>query len=375
MMRKDQFFATFLRAGVGVCLLAGTTTLLGITQYRDINLKFTKNLNELRPSIDVPVIDSLESVAIPTKILKSRVTKSVKDNRIENLHIKVPANRKDMASFAASIARHNKSAKLFDYFSEKFQASNEKTSVDNMKSIAIDPSAFSLMLPSKVGKALAKGHHRVEIISKALRNDIAKRDELLKQVRDFIPQANRQNVIAKINDGENLLVEKDLLPYFARKMAKQFISYKGPNCFHAALAFQGVDFSKSKFINVKEEDGYHSIMINYDELWRAINASFYEVNPAVSPLKYGDMIVFFDTPQSPEFINFRWIRHASTYLFGSYTFSKGSKSPDTPYTIKTLDEEWKTWQNLSQNLGVKVYRRTDKQVPKVPPVDLTDWLY
>lgn len=375
MMRKDHIFATFLKAMVSVCFLAGAPLVTAITQYRDMSLKFTKNLQALRPSLNLRVIDSVETLPVPAKVLRSRVTRSIKDDRVERLHLKIPANRKDMAELAATLARPSKSAKLFDYFSEKFQASNEKTSLENTKSVEIDPAAFDLMLPSKVGSLLSKPHHRLEILSNGLKADAAQREELMKQIRDFLPQSDRHEVAAKIKKGENLLVEKDLLPYFARKMAKQFISYKGPNCFHAALAFQGVDFSKSKFINVKVEDGYHSIMINYDELWRAINTSFYEVNPEVSPLKYGDMIVFFDTPQSPEFINFRWIRHASTYLFGSYTFSKGSKSPDTPYTIKTLEEEWRTWQNLSQNLGVKVYRRAEKQVHKVPPMDLTDWLY
>ena len=117
-------------------------------------------------------------------------------------------------------------------------------------------------------------------------------------------------------------------------------------------------------------------MINYDELWRAINRHFYEVDLKRSDLKYGDMLVFFSMPLNlNETINFRWIRHTATYLLNEYTFSKGSKSPNTPYTIKTLQEEWNTWKRYTPNLGVRVYRRAQNKVKKTPPVDRVDWIY
>jgi hypothetical protein len=121
-------------------------------------------------------------------------------------------------------------------------------------------------------------------------------------------------------------------------------------------------------------------MINYDELWRVLSENFYEVNPDKLPLKYGDMLVFFDVPEDDaddleKPVDFRWIRHTATYLFGGFTFSKGSKSPNTPYTVRTLAEEWKTWKRYTDNLGVKVFRRSQKSVKAAPPRDLTDWIY
>ena len=117
-------------------------------------------------------------------------------------------------------------------------------------------------------------------------------------------------------------------------------------------------------------------MINYDELWRAINSYFYEVDVRKAKLKYGDLIVFFNIPKdNPETTNFRWIRHTATYLFDDYTFSKGSKSPNSPYTVKTLGEEWKTWDNYTSKLGVKIYRRNKQRLEKNPPADSSDWIY
>ena len=37
-------------------------------------------------------------------------------------------------------------------------------------------------------------------------------------------------------------------------MVKNFLAYKGPNCFHAALAFHGENLTQSQFVNVKREE-------------------------------------------------------------------------------------------------------------------------
>ena len=171
-------------------------------------------------------------------------------------------------------------------------------------------------------------------------------------------------------------VDKDLLPSFPRKVVRRFVIYRGPNCFHASLAFHDRTLTRSNFFNVTREKGYHRAMINYDELWRILSSNFYQADHRASKIQYGDILVFFDIPEEPrKVINFRWIRHTATYLFNGYTFSKGSKSADTPYTVKTLKEEWKTWSKISKNLAVKIFRRSTKRVKKRPPKDLTDWIY
>ena len=114
-------------------------------------------------------------------------------------------------------------------------------------------------------------------------------------------------------------------------------------------------------------------MINYDELWRAVNYNFYEIDPKTTPLKYGDLIMFFDVEDMNRSPYFKWIRHAATYLFGNYTFSKGSKSPNSAYSVKTLEDEWTTWKRLTKNLQAKVFRRSRKSVNTRPPTDLQGW--
>jgi hypothetical protein len=200
--------------------------------------------------------------------------------------------------------------------------------------------------------------------------------EFRSQLNYILPKEQISKINKKVKEGLDLNLSEDLLPPFAKKMVGKFIVYRGPNCFHAALAFFDQKMTRLPTINVKEEEGYHKSMINYDELWRVISTQFYEIDPKTSPLKYGDMLVFFAAPEeSTDVINFKWIRHTAVYLFGPYTFSKGSKSPNTPYTVKTLEEEWTTWRELTPNLGLKVYRRQLMNSEIATPTTRTDWIY
>ena len=121
---------------------------------------------------------------------------------------------------------------------------------------------------------------------------------------------------------------------------------------------------------------HHSTMINSEELHRTLRRQFYEV-PDGSSLKYGDILVFYDRPsrwqRAPA--QARWIRHAAVYLFDKYLFSKGSKSANSIYSVKTLATEWRFWEQKSTDMAIKVFRRTHKNVRNQPPRSLKDWIY
>lgn len=360
---------------LGMTLL--TQSSLAVTQYKPDRSEFVFDTLKLKPSVSLPVIDIIEDVTADISTLKSRIIKAPKDERVEYLHLNIPAHPKDIAELARRIGRSKNTSELNKYLTEKFKTSKEKARGDGSKRVPIDMAGYKLMDPRKLQKVYARPHHNVHIDASNLRDNPNLLRQTLDQMDGFISYKQRREVFDKIMAGQNVSLEKELLPSFARKMVRKFLAYRGPNCFHASLAFHGQELTESAFINVKREDGYHRAMINYDELWRTINSHFYEVDVTRSPLKYGDMLVFFEVPDSgsKDITYFRWIRHAATYLFGPYTFSKGSKSPDTPYTVKTMEEELRTWRTYTKNLGVKVFRRSQKHVRKTPPLDLTDWIY
>jgi hypothetical protein len=246
-----------------------------------------------------------------------------------------------------------------------------------LRLVTLDKASFSYIDPIAFNGLFAKTHRELIVPANALAKTPYIREALLNQVAPFFNDAHLNSLRRKIASNQQLSMDKDLLPAFARQNITTFSNFRGPNCFHAALSFQGAQLASNRNINVRAEPGYHDNMINYDELWRILRLSFYEVNPSQTSLQYGDMIVFFETKQNPKekVSAYKDLRHAATYLFDGYVFSKGSKSANSPYLVRTLAEEWETWTKYTEKLGVKVFRRNLNHVSNAAPVDLADWVY
>jgi hypothetical protein len=365
--------ALFLTAFVSIPLTVAISAL-AVTDLRPVTVPFTQDLNLLRASLTLPVTDQMEKVTIPQRKLKIRAHNPKKDPTIEPLSINVPRSETGLRELVNRLAQKGKSKALQELLLEKMkkQGPSSKATVK----IDLESKDFDIINLRALGQELAREHHVVTVHTKDFAKDASTWNEFRTQLSYLLSKEQLAKVIRKVRAGLDLQLDEDLLPPFARKMAGKFIIYRGPNCFHAALAFFNQPMTRLPTINVKEEEGYHKSMINYDELWRVIGTQFYEIDPRATPLKYGDLLVFFAVPsETPKSINFKWIRHTAIYLFGPYTFSKGSKSPNTPYTVKTLEEEWSTWRSLTQNLGVKVYRRQIMSPDVAMPTSRDDWIY
>ncbi|MDD9950820.1 MAG: hypothetical protein OXT67_04570 [Zetaproteobacteria bacterium] len=205
-----------------------------------------------------------------------------------------------------------------------------------------------------------------------------KLNQLFNQIRPFISRKKYLQVTKKKHSKTKLYLDHHLLPKFAERAVGSFSPFRGPNCFHASLAFHSLKWTKTPTVNITREPGYHWAMINYDELWRALDHQFYPINPKKHPMKYGDLMIYFDVPETEMEQSrpyFRWIRHAAVYLFNDFVFSKGSKSASTSYAVHTIAEEWKTWASRSKKLGVRIFRRKRKYVTKRISPPLKDWIY
>ncbi len=359
---------------LAVACLAVSSSLLAITDFQTIAIPFTHDLNGLRASLNLPVSDTLIKITVPYKKLKTRAFNPRNDQTIEPLSITIPRSETGLQELVRKIALPGKSEALSEMLLSKLkkQGPSDKSSLK----LDLEPSDFKLINIKAIGDDLARDHHSVTIHTKDLASDPATWSEFKTQLAYLLPKEQIAKISRKVKGGVDLKLDEDLLPNFARKMAGKFIIFRGPNCFHAALAFFNQAMTRLPTINVKEEEGYHKSMINYDELWRVISNQFYEIDTRTTPLKYGDLMVFFATPpETPKHINFKSIRHTAIYLLGPYTFSKGSKSPNTPYSVKTLQEEWTTWQAMTQNLGLKIYRRQLMSPEVAMPTVRDDWIY
>lgn len=339
-------------------------------------LPFQHELEVFRSGLNLPISAKAEQISMPDRTLKIRAKKSGENSAIEPLQLVIGSREDDVSLMANRLARPGKVNELSTYFFQAIRGAPPLKPGSASRMVTIDKAGFDLIEPEAFAALFARTHYKLQVDGQALNSQTSLKKKFFDQLKPYFSERERTELLTRLRRGASLAVDSLLLPEFARKMVKRYIVYRGPNCFHAALAFQSPLFTRSSLVNIKEEEGYHRAMINYDELWRAISSNFYEVDPSKVDLKYGDMLVFFDVPKKlPATIDYRWIRHASTYLFSGYTFSKGSKSPNTPYAVRTIAEEWSTWQKYSKNLGVKVYRRSAKDVNAPINADLTDWVY
>ena len=374
--------------GKGPTLIVSFTTLLAahevhaVTQFTKSNYGFTFDINDLTSSIDVPIRDQMETVNMTLETMRERLAKAPTDETVEPLTLNMVGGDSQIGNMAEKIALAGQKQPLIAYLKRKLSASPSAAlaSTSSAKVVTLDEAGFNLIDPLKYASIYSKPQHNLVLDSTPLKRHQKLLKQFLRELVPFFPQGERKAIKEKISKGEPLDVNTALLPDFARQMLKKYVVFRGPNCFHAALAFQSTILPSSSYINVKEEPGYHRAMINYDELWRAIKRDFYEIDPQRQPLKYGDMLVFFDVPEREADlpnanVDFRWIRHTATHLFSGYTFSKGSKSPNTPYTVRTLPEEWSAWKRFTKNLALRVYRRSLNKVTAKPPMDLADWVY
>lgn len=342
--------------------------------FTDKKIPWLKYAPELRPGLILPVEDSLNEVVIPLQKLKRRIAYGG-ERAIEPVYLYIRPDQNSIKNAALKYAKKNTYDETILALSKLIKLNRkEHVSPGEKIKIKIDAKLLRLLEEKELRQRFRFLHHKLSLNSGKLSKEAE--FQLMYELEPFFSEAELERIIKNIRDRQDLLVDQQLLPLFPRKVVRKFVVYQGPNCFHAALAFHDQVLTRSSYFNVTEEEGYHRAMINYDELWRALNSYFYVVDYRADSLRYGDLLVFFDLPEEDdEAISFRWIRHTASYLFNGYTFSKGSKSADTPYTVKTLSEEWKTWSRITKTLGVKIFRRSTKHVRNRPPKDLVDWIY
>ncbi|MBC7659598.1 MAG: hypothetical protein H7249_07805 [Chitinophagaceae bacterium] len=363
---------SFQKIVLGLTFLIGSMPLMAVTDYPTADIPFTKDLSEFKASLTPSVQDEMEKITIPIKKIKLRINNPKHDETIETVSINVPRSETGLAQFVEKLASPGKAEELGNVLLTRIK----KAGPSNKDSVKIElmPKDVPFINFKALAKDLAKENHVVTVNTHELTTN-GMWDNLKEQLSYLLSKEQMAKINKKVRNGADLSLDEDLLPPFSKRMAGKFIVYRGPNCFHASLAFYDQQLPKSPEVNIKEEEGYHRSMINYDELWRVINGQFYEVNPKHNALKYGDLLVFFQAPEgASKNVNFKWIRHTSVYLLGPYTYSKGSKSPSTPYSVKTLAEEWNTWKGMVPNLSMKVYRRDANAEVKLPQ-ERDDWIY
>lgn len=354
-----------------IAVICGANSTFAVNIDPDVN-GYIQDIGEFKPSLQISTEYEIQNISIPKKIISLRTKNYQEDPRIESFKIFLKDPKADISLKAKKYAKTGKEHILRKLIVESLPKAQKNE--EGIWYVEVNSEMLKVLDSKKYFGKFSRKHYKVTLVSEQMTPTSKK--ELLAQVKPYLTGPKLKSLGWSLRRGEKISVDRDLLPKFAKNLVKKYISFRGPNCFHSALAFQGSQMPRSVLVNVKKEQGYHRAMINYDELWRSLSTQFYEVLPERSTLKYGDILVFFDVDSEiPRLVNFRTIRHAAVYLFDQYTFSKGSKSPNTPYSVKTLEDEWNTWKKITKKLRLKVFRRSYKKADKNKLLSLTDWLY
>lgn len=375
---KTALVPTFV---VGVLTLAVALTLTPFVQVvqaapadrRISNKGYT--LSDLQPSLVVNTFVQPDKAMISAKIYNKRLRLGDAVPEVEPVYLYLPEKKSELKKWLTSVARKNQKKPLIAEFFKQFDKGAYVASRGWLK-VAINGKLHRYVAPRKIARKFKKPHLKVFLDGEQLARNPALSRRLISQVRPFASGKQLRSLKAQIKERKLISVSRALFPRFARKNLKKFTPYQGPNCFHAALSFHSETYGLSKRFNVKKERNHHNLMINYDELYRILFLDFREINPRKEDMKFGDIIVFFDrdTEPSRKKFYFKWMKHTLVYLFNNYTFSKGSKSANTPYTVKTLAKEWRTWQRLTGNLRLKVFRRKPTAVLQHADNIATGWV-
>lgn len=358
---------------VAVFGLAGTAVAAGATERGISNRGYT--IYDLKPSLVLNTFVQPDQAMISAKIYKKRLKLGDKIPEVEPVYLYLPEKKAELKKWLLSVARKNQKKPLVKEFFKQFDKGTYVANRGWLK-VAINGKLHRYIAPKKIARKFKRPHLKVYLDGDQLAQDAKLRSQLFAQVRPFADGKQLRSLKTSIKERKMISVSKSLFPRFARKNLKKFTPYQGPNCFHAALSFHSETYGLSKRFNVKKERNHHNLMINYDELYRILFLDFREINPKKEDMKFGDIIVFFDrdTESTRKKFYFKWMKHTLVYLFNNYTFSKGSKSANTPYTVKTLEKEWRTWQRLTGNLKLKVFRRKPATVLQNSENIATGWV-
>lgn len=147
-----------------------------------------------------------------------------------------------------------------------------------------------------------------------------------------------------------------LLPQHMEDIYGRYSAFRGRNCFATALLFAHKWVISDRSVNMIRESEHHFAMINSDEFINALWRGYTELSPAQMQrgLRYGDVVVFYDRADQS---GYRSLRHTAVHITGEIYFHKPSKSASTPLEFTTWQKLTRTWQQITDDLGYRVYRK------------------
>ena len=230
---------------VGLCVAS--------TWHKRHKDQYIKNVDDFRPSVVLPVNEKTENIFISEKKLRKRISLSKKKDSIEPLTMTIRPKTSIFRKIAKRIAKKKNVEKVVELFQSKIISSKVYHRDNSKRVFQFEKQDFKWIDFKMYGKFFGQSHRNLKILPD--RNEFTQLNlkRLARQLDPYLEKWERKKIQTKFKGFNSISVDNFLLPTFARKMVKKYTIYRGPNCFHSALAFNNINIPRSSSINVKDE--------------------------------------------------------------------------------------------------------------------------
>ena len=214
---------------------------------------WNKSISYLKPSLSLEIEGQKKKYIKPSKkILHKRIMsyKSIKE--IEPVIILVRNKEDYIEKIARKYFHHSSFGFITHHIKENFNKLPLYKKTESRQLII-----SSKLLPhsniENIQKKYQTDHLEVILDTEQFYSDKKKYSKLIQQARPFLSKKRIKQIHRIIKNKSLLKLEKHLLPKFPKRVLTKFTKFRGPNCFHTALAFQNNKFTRSPLYNVKIE--------------------------------------------------------------------------------------------------------------------------
>ena len=191
-----------------------STALLGAVREK-LPAKYSRNIENFKLSINLPIVDQVVELAVPKDQIAMRLRSN--DRSItEPLQLMLPRDNKKFANSVKDLCIKN-----CQQFSQKLkQKIRQDNSSEKVVSISLTADLFNSLNKEKYLGLLHKKHHHLTLKTEDL--EVEQKSELLRQMQFFLDTQEFAKLKSNLARNSGLNIDKYLLPKFATNVITHF---------------------------------------------------------------------------------------------------------------------------------------------------------
>ena len=216
-------------------------------------IDWTRSYQDIHQKKVYPFRFQEKKIQVSKKKLFKRMTRSKVNETIEPLNIYVDRKGKDIFKHAEFLADKGHIHSLAKLFKEEHPNAKPLRGDSDKVALTITENMMRHIDVRKMMRRFRQKHYSLELNSRELKASPMHYRSFFEELSPFLRERQIDIIKKKVKRDENVPLDEYLLTDFARKMVGKYILYRGPNCFHASLAFHHLKFARSPFLNINQE--------------------------------------------------------------------------------------------------------------------------